>query len=135
MSKGSTFYINYYEYENKYDIKSLMDSDRWAKRDIERLEEEITKLKAYRQAIFNQAQIVSQTEFKTIVKLTRQKYNFVDFYISVYETPVFSNLEDRNHPRGKQILNEKYPGKERSIAIKRANELVKQYNATLIKNF
>lgn len=134
--RNTTFYTHYYELKTQFDMKQLLSYDKTARVDIERLEKEIENLKAYRQEIFTQAQTVSNTKMKTVVKIYRQKYDNVQFFISVYTTPETEDLSNfHNHIIGEKIFNERYPGKERHNVLKIANDLVKQHKGILIKNF
>lgn len=134
--KNKSFYTHYYELEKQFDMKQLLSYEKSARVDIERLKEEIENLEKYRLQIFEQAQKTANTEFKTIVKVYRQKYDSVQFFISVYTTPIWEDVTNfHNHIISEKIFNERYPGKERHNVIKLANDLVKQYNAVLIKNF
>ena len=136
MSRRATIYVNYYEYKNSYDLKNLKDYDRYALRNIQQMEEEIQKVKEYRQAIFEQAQKVANTKMKTVVKLQRSQPDNVYYFLSVYTTPEWEDLSNfYNHIIAERILNERHPGKERHNVIKRAQELADVYDAIFIKNF
>lgn len=134
--KQSRIYVHYYDEKNNYDVSSLLYHDKTAAESIRKLEQEIEQLKQYRLEIFNQAQKVALTKMKTVVKIYRQKYDAVQFFVSVYETPENEDLSNfHNHIIGKRIYNERFPGKERHNVLKLANELVKKHNGILIKNF
>lgn len=133
---NKTFYTHYYELKNQYDMNQLLSYDKTARVDIERLKEEIENIEKYRLEIYKQAQVISNTKMKTVVKITRQKYDNVQFFISVYTTPETEDLSKfHNHIISERIYNERFPGKERNNVLKLANELRNKHNAILIKNF
>jgi len=136
MTRGATFYINYYEHNREYNLKQLQDYDRYARRDIERMEEEIEKIKEYRESIFKQSQIVLNTPMKTVVKVTRSHSERVYYYIAVYTTPKTEDLSDfYRHIVATKIYNERFPGTERHNVLKLATKLAEEHDAILIKNF
>lgn len=131
------FSIFFGKIENVFDMKKLTDNDQRAIKYIKELEEEIEKLKEYRAELFKQAQLVNETEFKTVVKLERREYNGVTFYINVYKMPKWADVEKRYGEdliRCESLISESYTGTERRIAINRAEQLAKEYNAIYIHN-
>jgi hypothetical protein len=116
-----SFCVNAYSFENKANLKDLLNYDRYAQQDIERLESIIKELKKYRKALYNHVQEVQSMSTSLKLSLTRRKnYNDKVFYYLLIEKVYGDNMTVCE-------LSETYAGTERHKAIARVKELQKQY--------
>lgn len=120
-SYDSTVYLHFFDPKSITDIKELSRRDARALDDIERLQEEIEKIKAYRLELMQRCQYLSENPGKLIIKLNRHKcyYGNVEYYL----------IRERIFPDGssRDEYREKYPGKERHQAIKDFKAMCKAF--------
>ena len=114
-------YINAYEFKGTADIKRLLQYDKHAQSDIERLESIIEELKEYRKELYNHVQEVQSIATSLKLSLTRRKdYHGKVFYYLRIEKVYGDNMAVCE-------LSETYTGTERHKALARIKELQKQY--------
>lgn len=126
-----------FEFENVYKVKTVEDYIRYAKRDIERCEEAISKQQEYVRKMEEHIKEIENTEFENEVLLNRTRdysTNRVEFYISLAKKPVI----DKKHRNGATIYGEfshdkKFEGKERHLALAYASKLGREFNCPVIK--
>ena len=96
------------------------------------------KLKKYLSEISNRASEVLQLEYYYFVEVRRQ-INFnnkVNYFAVVRKCVVGDDGKFYNNRKVKTVQSFKFTGKERNSAIKKANELLIEYNTKdLRKNF
>ena len=116
-------YIHMYPYENEARISELKQYDTWAARDIRSLEETIIKLKEYRKELFEHTQQIQELESRLQLKLKRERRydNKVHYYVTV------KRIYPANERMYNDIINEHYEGADRHVAIKRFEQLKKEY--------
>lgn len=105
-------------------LEKIQNADRAAIEEIEHLKNLIELLSVYRAELFNRFQEINTANFHLRVMIDRQRQyyeNKVFYYITVDKIP------DRADVAPVPILCEKFNGKERHNALKRFNELCKQY--------
>lgn len=113
--------IYLWPYENETDFKRLQTYDGYLKRDIERLQATIKQIEEHRKKLFLHSQKLASSQYTLKLSLSRRKnYNGKVFYY-IALSKVFSEIGEQ------KIIDEKYPGTERHNAIKRFEELKKQY--------
>lgn len=118
----STYYI-----KRPDKIKSLVEIQEIDKRIAEEIKYLLSKmelLNLYRAELFNRFQEINAANFHLRISLDRQQQyyeNKVFYYITV------ENVPDRADVAPVPILSEKFSGKERHNALKRFEELCKQY--------
>lgn len=92
--------------------------------EIKYLLSKIELLKLYRAELFNRFQEINTANFHLQIKIERQRRyyeNKVFYYITI------ENIPDRDDVAPLLVLSESYGGKERHTALKRFDELCKQY--------
>lgn len=123
------------KFKHIYDMQRLKRYSDWAKSDIKRIEEVLEKLKNYQMEIHVHAQTVANTEFKSVVTLVRRKdydTNLVKYHVQLEKHPIVTT----HHVEGEKVhgFNEHYQifgGRERTFAIKYAEELAKENNCEI----
>ena len=121
------FYGFRYYIQRPDKIKSLdkvQNADRAAAEEIEHLKNLIELLSVYRAELFNRFQEINTANFHLQIKIERQRRyyeNKVFYYITI------ENIPDRDDVAPLLVLSESYGGKERHTALKRFDELCKQY--------
>ena len=127
-----------YDIDETYHIEELKDESDYVIRELQRLEEEKQKLKKYLSEISNRASEVLQLEYYYFVEVRRQ-INFnnkVNYFAVVKKCVVGDDGKFYNNKKVKTIKSFKFAGKERNLAIKKANELLIEYNTKdFRKNF
>lgn len=120
--RDMTIYINFYPYENEADEKALLQLDKYAQRDLERLAEAAEKIKEYRKKLFEHTQSLQNEKSRLELKIRRYKrYNgAVSYYITLTRQYEKENMY-------KKIIDETYTGQERHTAIARYKALKKEY--------
>ena len=123
MRDDYTIYIHLHPYENEAREKELKQLDNWAVRDIERLEETIKTLKDYRKQLYEHTQQLQELESRLQLKLKRERRydNKVHYYVTV------KRIYPANERMYNDIISEHYDGTQRHEAIKRYEQLKKQY--------
>ena len=108
-------------------IKSLSEVQEYDKKavsEIEYLKSKIELLSIYRAELYNRFQEINSANFRLRITIERQRRyyeNKVFYYITV------ENVPDRDDVAPREVLEECYDGKQRHNALKRFNELCKQY--------
>ncbi|WP_368661232.1 hypothetical protein AB3U43_04025 (plasmid) [Bacillus cereus] len=123
------------KFKHIYDMQRLKRYSDWAESDIKRIEEVLEKLKNYQMEIHEHAQTVANTEFKSVVTLVRRKdyyTNLVKYHVQLEKHPIVAT----HHIEGERVdgFNEHYQmfgGRERTLAIKYAEELAKENNCEI----
>ena len=127
-----------YDIDETYHIEELKDESDYVIRELKRLEEEKQKLKKYLAEISNRASEVLQLEYYYFIEV-RREINFnnkVNYFAVVKKCVVGDDGKFYNNRKVKTIKSFKFAGKERNLAIKKANELLIEYNTKdLRKNF
>ena len=127
-----------YDIDETYHIEELKDESDYVIRELQRLEEEKQKLEKYLSEISNRASEVLQLEYYYFIEVRRQ-INFdnkVNYFAVVKKCVVGDDGKFYNNRKVKTIKSFKFTGKERNSAIKKAKELLIEYNTKdLRKNF
>ena len=127
-----------YDIDETYHIEELKDESDYVIRELQRLEEEKQKLEKYLSEISNRASEVLQLEYYYFIEVRREKNfdNKVNYFAVVKKCVVGDDGKYYNNRKVKTINSFKFAGKERNLAIKKANELLIEYNTKdLRKNF
>lgn len=113
--------IHLWPYEHETNIKQLQKYDNYLKRDIADLQAAIKQIEEHRKKIFLHTQKLASSQFSLKLSLIRRRdyTGKVFYYIAL--SKVFSEIGEQ------KIIDETYPGTERHNAIKRFEELKKQY--------
>lgn len=123
MIRGDYITENIYlwPYQHETDLKRLQNYDGYLKRDIERLQAAIKQIEEHRKKIYLHTQQLTSSQFSLKLSLIRWRdYNGKVFYY-IALSKVFPEIGEQ------KIIDETYPGVERYTAIKRFDELKKQY--------
>ena len=108
-------------------IKSLSEVQEYDKKavsEIEYLKSKIELLSIYRAELYNRFQEINSTNYHLRITIERQRRyyeNKVFYYVTVHNVP------DRTDVATLEISTEVFEGKQRHNALKRFNELCKQY--------
>lgn len=105
-------------------LAEVQEIDKRTADEINYLLSKIELLKLYRAELFNRFQEITAVNFHLRVSIERQRQyyeNKVFYYINVEKIP------DRDDVAPVSISSEKFNGKERHNALKRFDELCKQY--------
>lgn len=123
MREDLTLYIHTYPYENEARESELKQYDTWAARDIHKLEETINTLKEYRKALYEHTQRIQELDSHLQLKLKRERRytNKVYYYVTI------KRIYPANEKMYNDIISEHYEGADRHAAIKRFEQLKKQY--------
>lgn len=114
-------YVNMYQFEKQASMKELLSYDKYALRDIARLESIIDELKEYRKELYNHVQEVQSIATRLKLSLARRKdYHGKVFYYLRIEKVYGDNMAVCE-------LSETYAGTERHKALARVKVLQKQY--------
>ena len=127
-----------YDIDETYHIEELKDESDYVIRELQRLEEEKQKLKKYLAEISNRAIEVLQLNYYYFIEVRREKNfnNKINYFAVVKKCVVGDDGKFYNNRKVKTIKSFKFSGKERNLAIKKANELLIEYNTKdLRKNF
>ena len=128
MRDDLTVYIRLHPYENEARINELKQYDQWAARDIQRLEETINTLKKYRKALFEHTQAIQDLESHLQLELKRyRRYDNKVHYYKVHYYVTVKRIYPANERMYNDIISEHYDGTQRHEAIKRYEQLKKQY--------
>lgn len=122
-SYQATLHVTLYDPEKTTDKSFLLNRDKWASDDIQRLEEYIKVLKAYRQAIAERYQELETQPTIPVVTLKREKNyysNKVFYYLIISRKYV-------NSGEMQQVSSTKYAGTDRKKAIDDFNSYVKSH--------
>ena len=121
--RDDTLYVRFHPYENEARESELKQYDTWAARDIQRLEESIEKLKEYRKELYKHTQKLQEMESRLQLKIKRERRydNKVHYYVTV------KRIYPANERMYNDIISEHYDGADRHSAIKRFEQLKKQY--------
>ena len=131
-------YTTIYEPENTYFIEDLKTESDYVIQELKRLEKEKQKLEKYLSEISNRASEVLQLEYYYFIEVRREKNfnNKVNYFAVVKKCVVGDDGKAWNNRKVKTIKSFKFSGKERNLALKKADELLKEYNTKdLRKNF
>ena len=124
--------------DETYHIEELKNESDYVIRELKRLEEEKKELEKYLAEISNRALEVLQLNYYYFVEV-RREINFnnkVIYFAVVKKCVVGDDGKFYNNKKVKTIKSFKFAGKERNQAIKKANELLIEYNTKdLRKNF
>ena len=138
MKRYFRYYTTVYDIEETYHIDELKVESDYVIRELKRLEEEKQKLEKYLAEINNRAIEVLQLNYYYFVEVRRQ-INFdnkVNYFAVVKKCVVGDDGKAWKNRKVKTIKSFKFTGKERNLAIKKADELLKEYNTKdLRKNF
>lgn len=121
------FYRYHYYIQRPDKIKSLdklQNADKAAETEIEHLKNLIELLSIYRAELYNRFQEINSANFHLRITIERQRRyyeNKVFYYITM------ENVPDRDDVATREVLLESYEGKQRHNALKRFDELCKQY--------
>lgn len=123
------------KFKHIYDMKRLKSYSDMVNRDIERLEEIIKKLKNYQMDIYEHAQTVANTQFKSVVTLVRRRNydtNHVKYHVQLEMRPnVGTNYIENEWVYGFYKHEKMFIGRERHLALKYADQLAKQYQSEI----
>lgn len=113
--------IYLWPYEHETNIKQLQKYDNYLKRDIDDLQATIKQIEEHRKKLFLHTQKLTSSQFSLKLSLIRRRdyTGKVFYYIAL--SKVFSEIGEQ------KIIDETYPGTERHNAIKRFEDLKKQY--------
>lgn len=113
--------IYLWPYEHETNIKQLQKYDNYLKRDIDDLQAAIKQIEEHRKKLFLHTQKLTSSQFSLKLSLIRRRdyTGKVFYYIAL--SKVFSEIGEQ------KIIDETYPGTERHNAIKRFEDLKKQY--------
>ena len=131
-------YTTIYEPENTYFIEDLKSESDYVIQELKRLEKEKQKLEKYLSEISNRATEVLQLEYYYFIEVRREKNfnNKINYFAVVKKCVVGDDGKTWNNRKVKTIKSFKFTGKERNLAIKKANKLLIEYNTKdLRKNF
>ena len=131
-------YTTIYEPENTYFIEDLKTESDYVIQELKRLERERQKLEKYLSEISNRAIEVLQLNYYYFIEVKREKNfnNKVNYFTVVRKCVVGDDGKAWNNRKVKTIKSFKFTGKERNSAIKKAKELLIEYNTKdLRKNF
>ena len=121
-----------------YHIEELKNESDYVVRELKRLEEEKQKLEKYLAEISNRAIEILQLNYYYFVEV-RREINFnnkIIYFAVVKKCVVGDDGKAWNNRKVKTIKSFKFAGKERNQAIKKANELLIEYNTKdFRKNF
>ena len=138
MKRYFRYYTTVYDIEETYHIDELKVESDYVIQELKRLEEEKQKLEKYLAEISNRAIEVLQLNYYYFVEV-RREINFnnkVNYFAVVRKCVVGDDGKFYNNRKVKTIKSFKFAGKERKQAIKKANELLIEYNTKdLRKNF
>lgn len=114
-------YAYKYPFKTTTDIKTLQRYDKYTVDTINRLQTAINELQAYRGELYEHTQKLINANYTLEVSIERYKsyYGNVCYYVRVSKV-----IEDIGN---EYIINEAYEGKQRHTALKRFEELKKQY--------
>ena len=127
-----------YDIDETYHIEELKNESDYVIRELKRLEEEKQKLEKYLNEITSRANEVLQLEYYYFIEVKRNKnyFNKIEYIASVKKCVTGDDGKAWNNRKVKTIKSFKFTGKERNLALKKANELMKEYNTKdLRKNF
>lgn len=123
------------KFKHIYDMQRLKRYSDWAESDIKRIEEVLEKLKNYQMEIHVHAQTVANTEFKSVVTLVRRKdyyTNLVKYHVQLEKHPIVTtHLVEGERVDGFNEHYQMFGGRERTLAIKYAEELAKENNCEI----
>ena len=131
-------YRTLYEPENTYFIEDLKTESDYVIQELKRLEKEKQKLEKYLSEISNRAIEVLQLEYYYFIEVRREKNfnNKVNYFAVVKKCVVGDDGKFYNNRKVKTIKSFIFAGKERNLALKKADELLIEYNTKdLRKNF
>ena len=116
-------YVHMYEYQNEAREGELKQYDAWAARDIKHLEETIEKLKEYRKELYQHTQQLQGMESRLQLKIKRERRysGKIYYYVTV------KRIYPANEKMYNDLISEHYEGADRHTAIKRYEQLKKQY--------
>lgn len=113
--------IYLWPYQHETDPKKLQTYDGYLKRDIERLQATIKQIEEHRKKLYLHTQQLASSQYSLKLSLIRRKdYNGKVFYY-ITLAKVFPEIGEQ------KMIDETYPGTERHNAIKRFEDLKKQY--------
>ena len=138
MKRYFRYYTPVYDIEETYHIDELKIESDYTTKEIKRLEAELEKLEKYLSEITNRANEVLQLEYYYFIEVKRNKnyFNKIEYIASVKKCVVGDDGKAWNNRKVKTIKSFKFSGKERNLALKKADELLKEYNTKdLRKNF
>ena len=138
MKRYFRYYTPVYDIEETYHIDELKVESDYTTKEIKRLESELEKLEKYLSEITNRANEVLQLEYYYFIEVKRNKnyFNKIEYIASVKKCVTGDDGKAWNNRKVKTIKSFKFSGKERNLAIKKANELLIEYNTKdLRKNF
>ena len=127
-----------YDIDETYHIEELKDESDYVIRELKRLEEEKQKLEKYLAEISSRATEVLQLNYYYFIEVERTKNydNKIVYFTLVKKCVAGNDGKYYNNRKVKTIKSFKFAGKERNLAIKKANELLIEYNTKdLRKNF
>ena len=112
---------------NPQKIKSLLEVqeyDKKAQEEIEYLKQKNELMSIYRAELYNRFQEINSANYHLRITIERQRRyyeNKVFYYVTVHNVP------DRADVATVEVLTEVFEGKQRHNALKRFDELCKQY--------
>lgn len=127
-----TIHLNNEDVKHVYDEKVLESYIQWSKRDINNLKEFIECAEKYQQLVKDQLTLVSSTETVPHVHLKRMHMDKIEFYVEVRHMPKI-NMEGIYDLRMKITDQQKFVGRDRSVALKYAEFLAKKHNCEIKK--
>ena len=138
MKRYFRYYTPVYDIEETYYLEELKTESDYVIQELKRLEEEKQKLEKYLSEISNRATEVLQLNYYYFIEVKREKNfnNKVNYFTVVRKCVVGDDGKAWNNRKVKTVQSFKFAGKERNLAIKKANELLIEYNTKdLRKNF
>ena len=131
MGTHYTMHLNREEFDHIFDMQTLENHRRWAKRDIELLKDQIATSEEYVESISRQMELVSSIETEPQVYIQRTHYDKVKFYVGVKHVP---KVEFESFNRDLYIRatdTEIFEGKQRHAAIAYAESLAEKYDCDI----
>lgn len=134
----NTVHCDQLEYKNVYDVERLKEYNRYAERDIVRLQEAIEKVRKYQLELFDHVQKVLQTDIIKVVTLTRRTECYsgnktkIVYHVQLEYRPKLESF-DSYRTIIKTEHNKKFAGVERHESIRYAEQLAKSNYCTIEK--
>lgn len=119
------------EYSNCFDVSRIDHQIEYAKGYINDLQSGVKRCQEYISFLIRQKELAESIAYRYEVELIRQSYSKpIVYFAIVRKIPVVPNGDKKSI----SIESERFEGKDRHLAKKRAIELAKKYNCELIYN-
>ena len=119
------FYLTFTRADKIESLERVRNSDKEAERKIAEFLEYIEVLKEYRKTLFNRAQEIYAASYRLQLKIKRTVDNWKN---KKYYTVTLSKIyEESARIAPENLIDETYDGKDRAKALKRFDDLQKEY--------